>query len=107
MQAQIEKTINLNMSAQTILAKFPKKIPTGLTSLSESSNIDYETYFRPLIDYVSVFFVDIYYFLGYSCAFYSNIICIVYFKPEYEFLTEVSVLIAEAINNTQENTPEI
>ncbi len=59
LQAQIEKTININMSAQTILTKFPRKIQTGMTSsLSQSANNgvdenDYDLFFKPVIDYVS------------------------------------------------------
>jgi hypothetical protein len=63
MQAQIEKTININMSAQTILTKYPKKNLTGTNGLSSALNVnlntnltenDYSTYFKPIFDYVSI-----------------------------------------------------
>lgn len=63
MQAQIEKTININMSSQTILTKYPKKIPTSPSGLSNALNVnlntnltenDYLTYFKPIFDYVSI-----------------------------------------------------
>jgi len=70
MQAQIEKTININMSAQTILTKYPKTIQTGTNGLSSALNVnlnsnlaesDYLTYFKPIFDYVSIlkFFLDL------------------------------------------------
>jgi len=60
-QANKEKKININMNAQTILAKYPKKIMSGKNALTETLNanlkeFDFENYFKRIMDYVSIFF---------------------------------------------------
>jgi hypothetical protein len=65
------------MSAQSVLAKFPKKIVTNSNRLSQALNVsndtlnemDYGTYFKPILDY-----------------------------PDYEFITEVSIAMANNLN---------
>jgi hypothetical protein len=55
--------MKINMSAQTILTKYPKKIQTGTNGLSTTLNVnlntnltenDYSTYFKPIFDFVSI-----------------------------------------------------
>ena len=83
MQAQIEKTINVNMSAQTILTKFPKQISTGMNGLSGALNVslnsainesDYANYFKPIFDYVRPIFLKITPYLFVSLKFNKKLV---------------------------------
>ena len=57
-QFQVEKTINLNMSIQTILSKFPSKNSTEFLNKSNVRNEnDCETYFESIFNYVIKFFI--------------------------------------------------